>query len=292
MLAALKLLSLLPLPLLYGIANLLFVPLYRISGYRRKTVQKNLARAFPELSSDERAQIERDFYRFLCDNFAEIVHAYRISPKALDRRVELVNIEELNRHFESDQSVLLLLLHQGNWEWALQSLSIHSAVPFAGVYKPLHSKVMDQFILETRSRYGGTAVPFKNTMKDLLRNRRKQRCLAMAADQAPISREKRYWTNFLGGPAPFYYGPQVIAQATNTPVVFMQVHRVKRGYYRVSFETLATPPYEKDSVELLNTYIDRSERAIRAQPETWLWSNRKWKTPKSWEREEVEKLSN
>ncbi|MGK0442431.1 MAG: lauroyl/myristoyl acyltransferase, partial [Pseudohongiellaceae bacterium] len=34
---------------------------------------------------------------------------------------------------------------------------------------------------------------------------------------------------------------------------------------------------EKNSFEVIDNYVQAMARAINAQPETWLWSNRKWR---------------
>ena len=64
---------------------------------------------------------------------------------------------------------------------------------------------------------------------------------------------------------------------TKFPVLFVQCRRVRRGYYEMEFHELAKPPYKKDEHEILERYIELTERAIREQPESWLWSNRRWK---------------
>ncbi|RYY37210.1 MAG: lauroyl acyltransferase, partial [Sphingobacteriaceae bacterium] len=60
----LYLISLLPFWLLYLIADIIFVVVYHITGYRRKVVQENLRNAFPEKSEQERKEIERKFFRY------------------------------------------------------------------------------------------------------------------------------------------------------------------------------------------------------------------------------------
>ena len=43
-----------------------------------------------------------------------------------------------------------------------------------------------------------------NSPRDILRRRREFRLFVMVADQAPIRRERSYWTTFLNAEAAFY----------------------------------------------------------------------------------------
>jgi KDO2-lipid IV(A) lauroyltransferase len=100
----------------------------------------------------------------------------------------------------------------------------------------------------------------------------------MAADQSPFKKDKQsHWRYFFGRPAAFYVGPQKMAEAMQFQVIYIAMTRVRRGHYRARFELLAEPTHDRGGSLILDRYIDAVERSIRAQPETWLWSNRKWK---------------
>ncbi|MBF6608063.1 MAG: lipid A biosynthesis acyltransferase, partial [Flavobacterium sp.] len=73
------LISMLPFRLLYILSDVIYILIYYIIGYRKKTVRGNLALAFPELSSEERLVIEKKSYRHLCDIFLEMAKSLTIS---------------------------------------------------------------------------------------------------------------------------------------------------------------------------------------------------------------------
>jgi len=62
-------------------------------------------------------------------------------------------------------------------------------------------------MLKIRSRFGARLVPAKELLADFLRRRGIVRAVAMNADQAPVSTDKRYWTQFLGQDTAFYIVP-------------------------------------------------------------------------------------
>lgn len=283
-----RLLSRLPLPLLYGLSTLAAFVLYHVVRYRRRVVADNLLHAFPELNADERRKIERGVYCHLCDLGLEIIAARRISRAEFQRRVTLENPEVLLSYKDRKQGILFLTCHQGNWEWMLHVVSDYLGCPIDAVYKTLHNLDFDALVFEARAR-SGTPIAFKDAGREMLRRRREFRGFAMLADQAPFKRDKRYWRSFFGRPGSFYLGPQKIAEATQYPVVFAAMTQQRRGHYSVHFEVLAEPPHEKGGFAILDLYIDALERAIRAQPETWMWSNRKWKhnPPADWQQNPV-----
>jgi KDO2-lipid IV(A) lauroyltransferase len=273
-----RLLSFLPLPLLYALGWPCYLFLYHIAGYRKATVLQNLGQAFPEKSANEITVLAKNFYRQLVDVALEILRTRRMSAEELRRRVTVTNGELLQRYTgNARQPVIVLTIHQGNWEWMLHGVSLALDVPIDPVYKPLHDPGMDRLMLEVRSRFGARPIPMANAPRDILRRRREFRLFVMVADQAPIRRERSYWTTFLNAEAAFYEGPEAIARLTGYPVLFARCRRRARGHYEVTFEEVARPPYPKDEHPVIDNYVRLAERAIREEPQSWLWSNRRWK---------------
>lgn len=270
-------LSKLPFSVLYLLSDIGYYLVYYVIRYRRDIVRSNLEHAFPEKNLNNTIKLEKQFYRFLCDNLIETLSAPSMSQEQLLARFTFTNLEVIQPYLDKKQSLQLLSIHQGCWEWLVSLLHIKLNAPVDAIYKPLHSTFFDEIFLSTRARFGAHLVPTEKATKAIIRNRREFRLFTMTADQAPIRREKKYWHEFFNRPAPFYLGTQKIAELTQFPVFYFSVHRTKRGHYKVTFELIAEPPFAKNSYNIINGYIEAMERAIRYQPETWLWSNRKWR---------------
>lgn len=266
----------LPLPLLYGISTVLAFVLYRVVRYRRRVVDENLRAAFPELTDRQRQDLERRFYQHIADLGVELLASRTMTREDFHRHVEIVNPEVLQPYIDQRQSVVILTCHQGNWEWLLHVVSDHMGCPIDVVYKVMHDGAFDEFMYECRAR-SGKPIAFKDAGREILRRRREYRGFAMLADQAPFKRDKRYWHDFFGRPGSFYLGPQKIAEATQYPVIYVAMTKPARGRYQAHFEVIAQPPTAKGGFAVLDSYIAALERSIRQQPETWFWSNRKWK---------------
>ncbi len=102
-------------------------------------------------------------------------------------------------------------------------------------------------------------------------------CVALVADQSPGGPENSYWLNFFGRPTPFVRGAERGARIGDIPAVFVRIYQSSRGHYRVHLTTLAEHPRELPEGELTRRYRTMLEAAIRLQPESWLWSHKRWK---------------
>jgi KDO2-lipid IV(A) lauroyltransferase len=76
---------------------------------------------------------------------------------------------------------------------------------------------------------------------------------------------------------PVYRGTEKIAVKLNLPVVYINVKRIKRGYYQVVAEMLCENPSSTSEGEISELHTRKLEKQILTQPETWLWSHRRWK---------------
>ena len=85
-----RLLSRCPLWFLYGLSDFLFLIGYHVLRYRRKLVQKNLQNSFPEKSAIELHQIERTFYKNLCDYAVESLKLLTITKEELAQKTALL----------------------------------------------------------------------------------------------------------------------------------------------------------------------------------------------------------
>jgi KDO2-lipid IV(A) lauroyltransferase len=241
-------------------------------------VLQNLSHAFPDKSAIEITVLAKKFYLQLVQVALEIVKTRRMSAADVKRRVRVVNPELLRDYSNGfQQPVIMLSIHQGNWEWMLHGVKLALDIPIDPVYKPLHDKNMDQLIFEIRSQFGSRPINMASAARDILRRRHEFRLFVLVADQAPIERERSHWVSFMNRDAAFYEGGESIAKATGYPVLFAQCRRRSRGYYEVEFREVARPPHDREGHHIIEQYARLAEQAIRSEPESWLWSNRRWK---------------
>lgn len=272
------LISRLPFGFLYGFADFLFFVTYRLLGYRRKLVSKQLRQSFPEKNEGELKTIERNFYRNLADYSVETLKLFSISKEELQTRMVYTNAEVLNAFAKNNQSVLMLASHQFNWEWLLAAGCISLPMNIDFVYQEQGSDFFNQFSLFTRSRFGGYGIARQKVAREVIRRKDILRGVAIVADQFPgHHNDKKYWTTFLNQRTAFFQNINQLAILTQYPAFFAAIHKVRRGYYEVELIRIAVPPYDKDSFHIIDNYAKATEAMVRKHPEGWLWSHNRWK---------------
>ena len=138
-----RIITLLPLGILYVFSDILFLFLYYYPSYRRQIVAENLTRSFPEKSAEEIRQIEKAFYRHLSDLFIEVLKLPGMSKKELLRRVKLNNPELIKPFYESGKDIALVYSHYNNWEWLTTVFPLFTAYKCVGAYKPVKNKIVN-----------------------------------------------------------------------------------------------------------------------------------------------------
>jgi len=63
----------------------------------------------------------------------------------------------------------------------------------------------------------------------------------------------------------------------NLPVFYIDIQRVKRGFYEVKLSLLSDEPRELSEGEITRKYAQKLEEIIIKKPQDWLWSHRRWK---------------
>lgn len=278
----LQLIALLPFGAIYRLSDFAYFIIYRIAGYRKKVVFSNLRHAFPEKSPIEIQIIAKDFYRHFTDTLFESVKILNISKAEINRRFVFKNPDIFEKYFQAGKSIVLVSGHQGNWEWMIdiQSKISHK---FLAIYKPLLDENFNNLLKKLREKYadGGELVAMNDVYKSLLRHKRQQVLTAswFLVDQSPLS-DYPFWIDFMNRETPFFTGPAKISKKLGFPVLFMQIRKLKRGFYEADFSVLANNPASYSEEEIVEKYVRKIEDGIREQPAFWLWSHRRWKHQK------------
>jgi KDO2-lipid IV(A) lauroyltransferase len=144
------------------------------------------------------------------------------------------------------------------------------------IYHPLKNKYFNGLIIKMRTRFGTRLIAMKETFKEMVKNRDELNATAFITDQAP-SPEKAWWMNFLNQDTPVFMGTEKIGQKMNYPIVYVSVQRLTRGYYTLTAYLLKLPPFSETEGEITELHSKRLEQEIISQPETWLWTHRRWK---------------
>lgn len=272
------LISIMPFRILYFISDCLYVLLYHIAGYRKKTVRENLKLALPEKSDEERKIIEKAFYHHLCDLILESIKSMSISEKEMKKRFVFTNVEEILKLEKINKSIILVGGHYASWEWMfiIQKYINHKGY---GIYKRLRNKYFDRLAKRIRARYDTHLITTKETISTLTESKNKGELTisGFASDQSPKIQKAYHWNEFMGIKVPIHTGAEMLAKKLNMAVVFFSVKKVKRGFYETTFQTLTVKPNEFENYKITDKFMDLVEEQIKEAPEYYLWTHKRWK---------------
>jgi KDO2-lipid IV(A) lauroyltransferase len=269
-------LSLLPFWVLYRFSDILFLIIYRLIGYRKKVITTNLKNAFPEKTDKEILAIRRKYYRYFCDLIFETLKTLTISEQSLRKHVRFEDTSIFQKYFDQNQSVIVVMGHFGNWELAGARFALEPIHQLFVIYHPLKNPHFENLIVKARTRLGNGLYPMKSALRGMLINRKKITATAFIADQTP-SPQSAHWMEFLNQDTPIFLGTEKIAKKLKYPVIYITVNRPKRGLYEIHSTLLFEQPEKTEDFEISEIHTKQLEKDIKAQPEIWLWSHRRWK---------------
>lgn len=277
-----QMLSLLPLRVLYVLSDIACLVVYRMVGYRLKTVRGNLQRCFPEKDEHELRRIERRFYHYFCDYAVETAKMMTISERQMRRRMVFKGMEPVCEALQQGQSVGLYLAHVGSWEWITTIgywLPESPDIITAHIYHPLEDNVMDRLFHRVRTRHHSVGIPMKETMRRLVKIKQegKTAVIGYLADQGPKWQNIHHWLQFLGQETPVLTGAERIVKVTNQAFAYGEVRRVRRGYYECHVQMITREPQTMPDYQITDRYFKELEATIRRTPHLWLWSHKRWK---------------
>lgn len=252
--------------------------MFYVIGYRKKVILGNLTNAFPEKTVAEIAVIHRDFFKYFCDLLLETFKTLTISRNNMLKHCSFDPSATLlfNELAEQNKSVIIVMGHKGNWEWGGNTFSLLCKHQLYVIYHPLENKYFNKLICNMRERFGTKLIPMRETFREMTKNRPSLTATAFIADQSP-NPAKAHWMDFLNQDTAVFTGTEKIAQKLQYPIVFVSVKKLARGYYNILAECIQTPPYDNTEGEITEKHTKKLESDIIDQPETWLWTHKRWK---------------
>jgi KDO2-lipid IV(A) lauroyltransferase len=275
-----KILSRLPMWALYAFSRFLYFLAYYVVRHRHRVIREQLLQVFPGMKEEERVAIHKRFLKNFCDVMVEVLKSASMSAPDMMSHVRILNLPLAREYLDAGRSVMFVTSHLCNWEWLLQGVALQLGYPVDAAYKPLHDQWAERLLLVIRSRFGARLIPAKELLADFFRRRSVVRAIAMNADQAPVSTDKRYWTQFLGQDTAFYVGAEQIARATRLPILYLVMRRVGRGSYEVELKRLWDGREAVEPDTITERYARACELDVLESPADWLWSYRRWRLKK------------
>ena len=268
--------SLLPIQILYLISKIIRFIVYDVLCYREKVVIDNIQNTFIEKSQTEVIKLKNNFYDYFFELIVEIIKLLSISNNELNKRFTFSNINVIKQALKKNKSVIVVVGHYGNWEWALRSASNLIDTKIIGVYKRINNTIFEWLLLKIRSNTNVLPVEIKSLPRELVNNNEKK-IYAMVADQSPTLEQSNVRINFLNRDTLVYTGVEKISKKYNMPVFYLNIKLTSKGYYESTFEEIKSKNIKGKNLEITKEFFSKLENQIKSEPRLWLWSHKRWK---------------
>ncbi|GGX25420.1 hypothetical protein GCM10007384_28120 [Aquimarina muelleri] len=214
----------------------------------------------------------------MCDMFLEMIKSISISNEEMKQRFKVTNIEKLHELETKGENIIVFMAHYASYEWA-NVVDIQTNFQAVGVYKKIGNIHFDRLVKRIRARFGSRVVTTKEAMKVITEDQARDNLYmyGLVSDQSPKIHKATFWTDFMGIKVPAFLGAEVLSKRLGLNAYYLQVKKVKRGYYEAEIITLTEDPKNCQNYSITKKYLQLLEHQIYNKPEYYLWSHKRWK---------------
>ncbi len=238
----------------------------------KKTINKNILKALPNLSNSEINKISRTMW----GNYGRILAEYMfLSEFRFKNNIEIKGQQILDKLKENNERVIFVSGHFNNFE--LMAMQIEkSGINLAAIYRPLNNKFLNYFMEKIRKKY-----ICKNQIKkgssgtrQLLSLFKKGSSIALMIDQRV---SEGILSKFFKNEALTTTIPAQFVKKFRCKIVPIYIERIKDIDFRLTVHAPINFSEDEtiDTITLkLNSLL---ERMILQNPDQWIWSHNRWK---------------
>jgi KDO2-lipid IV(A) lauroyltransferase len=256
----------------------------RLHGPRTADAAINIGLAFPEWSENERRRLLVATFENLGRCLAEVFllqgrHRVRLLESLTIEGVE--NYEAAKQRSESG-AMIVLSAHFGSWELCGTGMA-HRGYPVSVVHHEIGNPHLEKMVRGWRTGAGVEEIGMGRAAMGVFRALSKGRAVTMLLDQN-AQRDEGVFAPFFGRLALTRSAPANIAMNRGVSVlpVFLFREGASGRHVVRMYPPLELEPGEPDSEAALERNVARMneaiEAAVRAAPDHWLWSHRRFKT--------------
>ncbi|MEA3505962.1 MAG: D-glycero-beta-D-manno-heptose 1,7-bisphosphate 7-phosphatase [Elusimicrobiota bacterium] len=258
----------LPCSVLYAGGRLLGRLGYYFYRPRRQITVANIRKAFPSRSPADCRRIALRVYENFGRNMMEFI---KFSGGRIFDRVKVNGVSNFK------EGALMLTGHLGNWE--ITGMSVAAAgMELYPVGRRIHNPAIDRIVDDLRTVYGGGHIPYRGSIREVLRKIKAQKNICVLIDQKiktglPV--------HFFRQPVWVTHFASVLHRRTGVKVI-PSWSRHKDNSLEVNYEKPLILEKEGDSLraDFINTQrqIKWIEEKIKEKPDEWFWMHNFWKT--------------
>ncbi|MSO97250.1 MAG: lauroyl acyltransferase [Rhodospirillaceae bacterium] len=242
-----------------------------------RIAKKNISRAFPDLSANERRRVVRDAF----DNFGRVMAEYAIIPRLWrsrwDNIIDVQGKDGLQWAVLANKPAIVFTAHIGNWELIPMALASYGK-PAMLVYRAPNNPLVDTIIARVRERYAAALAPKgADGLRSIVEHIQAGGTVFMVVDQKTNTGPE---IPFFGRGARTGKAIARIAMKHGCKLIPAHSERVGRAQFRITFEQPWSVEGNASDAQHVNNALIRInakiEEWVRAAPGQWMWMHKRW----------------
>ncbi|VAX02204.1 Lipid A biosynthesis lauroyl acyltransferase [hydrothermal vent metagenome] len=274
-LTLLRLMALLPYPLLIKIGSSIGITAYYLIKKRRHITKVNIKLCFPSLSTIEHANLTKAAFRSAGIGIVETALSWWGSEKKLLSLSHVNGMENIHNALKKQKGVILLTAHMTSMEIGGTLMTLQQ--PLIVVYKKAHNPLFEHFLQASRKRWA-TKMVQTYELRNMIKGLNKNQVTWYAVDQ-DFGLKQSVFAPFMGVETITLTTPSRIAKITGAAIVPYFYRRLpnNQGYQLDILPALEKFPSGDDVIDAsrLNKLI---ADAVLKAPEQYFWAHRRFKT--------------
>ena len=241
----------------------------------RRTAERNLTMALPDLSPTDRRRIVDGVFASVARTIVTFAKFPRIGPHNISQWIRCEGAEHFTAALERGRGVLFATAHLGNWELSAFAHAILTG-PMHVLVRPLDNPLIDAMVERRRAMSGNHVIAKQDFARTILKALDRNEAVGILIDQN-ASLDSGVFVDFFGVPACAGSGFAKIAARSGATVIpgFAIWDHTDRKYVLRFYPPV---PMTGDVARDTQALHDCLEQVIRRYPDQWLWLHRRWKT--------------
>ena len=269
-----RLLALLPLPVLRGLGWLIGRILFVLAAPRRRVALRNLALCYPKVTEQQRRVWAQETFVVFCQSWLDRSWLWFAPREVVLARVKLTGaLDEL----EGDTPTIIFAPHFYGMDAGGSALTLHTPRAFTSIFSTHPDPAVNAWFMAGRQRFGDVRMLNRNDgVKPIISNLRKGGLLYLLPDM-DFGRNDSLFVPFYGVQAATVPSLSRFARLGRAKVIAMVTRLTPTGYcaeITSSWSDFPSDDVQADTARMnahLQSYIDES-------PGQYYWVHKRFKT--------------
>ena len=275
-----KFLMILPKNLRKAFFSFLGTIAYYLSARYRDVSFANLDFIFGDkLTKEEKVNITKYSFKNLMYNFLHLMEIRHMDEHDLYKKVSIKNIEAVEQAHKDGRAVIYVSAHYSSWELGFCALGLY-VEKIAGVFKKMNNLQYQEWVLESRGRFGNTALEKSNVVKPLIKQLRQKKAVGIIIDTT-ISKKEGLDVSFLGKTIRQTSTPAFLARKFDACIIPVTIKTDDDEHYQLTlFDEIKVEKTEDEKADIQKAtqlQADWLAKLIQDEPKFWFWVHRRFK---------------